>query len=282
MTNVSQYNGQFFRATSPVDNVLLLEMNRGPVNAFHDAFWEEMHATLDRVSMDADVRVIVLASALEKIFTAGLDLKATHIGKGQALDAARQAFDTYNHISRFQAAISALEKCRQPVICAINGIAVGLAIDIASACDIRLCAEDATMGILEVKVGLAADIGTLQRFPKIVGNGSMARELALTGRKFYAAEAKEIGFVSRVVPGGRKGVLDAAIKLAAEIAPNSPVAVVSTKHIMNHARDHGVDAGLAYQAAWNMGMLQTKDTQVAMKAQLAKTTPRFPNLDAKL
>jgi delta(3,5)-delta(2,4)-dienoyl-CoA isomerase len=282
MTDVSQYNGKFFRATSPVENVMLLEMNRGPVNAFHDAFWEELHETINRVSLDPEVRVIVFASAFEKIFTAGLDLKATTIGKAQRLDAARQAFWTHDHISRFQAAITSLEKCRQPVICAINGIAVGLAIDIASACDIRICTDDATMGILEVKVGLAADIGTLQRFPKIVGNGSKARELALTGRKFYAEEAKEIGFVSQVVSGGRKGVIDAAVKLAAEIAPNSPVAVVSTKHIMNHARDHGVDAGLAYQAAWNMGMLQTKDTQVAMKAQLAKTSPRFPSLDAKL
>lgn len=103
----------------------------------------------------------------------------------------------------------------------------------------------------EVKVGLAADIGTLQRLPKATGNGSLARELALTGRKFGPETAVQLGFVSRVVDGSRVQVIEEAVKLAKEIAENSPVAVYSTKHIMNHARDHGVQESLTYQAAWN-------------------------------
>lgn len=149
----------------------------------------------------------------------------------------------------FQAAISSLEKCRQPIIAALFGVSLGLAIDIASACDIRLAASNAIFGIMvsqssvlwppcafhlprctrtsskswqgwmkeeamlkwqEVDVGLAADIGTLQRLPKIIGNESKARELALTARKFGAEEAREMGCVSSVIKGGRKEVMGEA------------------------------------------------------------------------
>lgn len=181
-------------------------------------------------------------------------VKAASIAnKGQVVDVARKALQMQHHISvgistgnrkpaiagiswltlqDFQDAITSLERARQPVIAALYGHSLGLAVDIASACDIRLAAADVVLGIMvgdyfqcrrsppplctlicacshhqEVKVGLAADIGTLQRLPKIVGNGSKARELAMTGRKFGAAEAKEIGFVSDVIPGSRQEVI---------------------------------------------------------------------------
>jgi delta(3,5)-delta(2,4)-dienoyl-CoA isomerase len=89
----------------------------------------------------------------------------------------------------------------------------------------------------EVNVGLAADIGTLQRFPKVIANDSKARELALTGRRFDAEEARDIGFVSNVVQGGRTEVLEAALTMARHIASKSPVAVASTKHLMNRTSD---------------------------------------------
>ena len=127
------------------------------------------------------------------------------------LDPARKALALRQHLLEFQAAVSSLSACRQPIIVALHGISLGLAIDLASACDIRLAASNAVFGIQEVNVGLAADIGTLQRFPKIVGNDSMARELAMTGRKFDAAEAKEIGFISKVVSGGRGEVVGGSL-----------------------------------------------------------------------
>jgi len=118
---------------------------------------------------------------------------------------------------------------------------------------------------MEVNVGLAADIGSLQRFPKVVGSDSVARELALTGRIFDAAEAERIGFLSRVVTGGREEVEKEAVKMAALIASKSPIAVLGTKKVMNYSRDHSVQDGLDYTAAWNMGMLQSEDTALAFR-----------------
>ncbi|OCF33453.1 delta(3,5)-Delta(2,4)-dienoyl-CoA isomerase [Kwoniella heveanensis BCC8398] len=265
--------------------------------------WKELRAIVHAISSDPNVRAVVLSSALEKTFTAGLDLNAQIELKQPALDPARKALQLRDHVLDFQDAISSLEQCRQPIVCALFGTSVGLAVDIASACDVRLAADDTTFGILEVNVGLAADIGTLQRFPKIVGNESLARELALTGRKFDAKEALDIGFVSKVVPGGRKGVIDAAVETTKTIASKSPVAVISTKHLMNRriaclaeddgadgpsftlvtscgvrltdARDHSVEEGLRYTAIWNASMLQSTDTVAAMKGVMEKRAPKF-------
>ncbi|WWD18439.1 hypothetical protein CI109_102891 [Kwoniella shandongensis] len=277
--DVSRFKGKYHSASEPVQGVLLLEFNRPPVNAFHDDMWIELRAIVERISASPEARAVVLSSANEKTFTAGLDLTAqTTLNDTDHLDPARKAFKLREHILDFQGAISSLSHCRQPVIAALFGTAVGLAIDIASACDIRLAASNTVFGIFEVNVGLAADIGTLQRFPKIIGNDSKVRELALTGRKFLAGEAKEIGFLSEVVQGGRGEVIAAAVEIAKVIAEKSPVAVVGTKHLLNHSRDHTVDEGLEYTATWNMAMLQSTDTSTAMKAVLKKQTPKFPHL----
>ncbi|CAD6890851.1 unnamed protein product [Tilletia caries] len=127
-------------------------------------------------------------------------------------------------------------------------------------------------------IGLAADIGTLQRFPKTVGNDSLARELAYSARTFDAREALAIGFVSKVTEQGQTAVVAAALSLAKDIASKSPIAVQSTKAILLHARDHPVDAGLAFTAAWNAAMLQTEDIQIATQAVMAKQKPAFSKL----
>ncbi|CAN0275383.1 unnamed protein product, partial [Ectocarpus sp. 4 AP-2014] len=200
-----------------------------------------------------------------------------------------------------QESFTAVERCPQPVIAAIHGACVGGAVDLACACDIRLCSEDAGFCVAEVKVGLAADVGTLQRMPKIVGNESLCRELAYTGRTFGAAEASRMGFVSRVVaapeaataaaaaaataggkpragaasaasagvsPRGsqRAEVVAASILTASEIARQSPVAVFGTKRNLLYARDHSVDDGLEYAATWSGAALQAGDLSTAMRA----------------
>ncbi|WVQ82995.1 hypothetical protein IAT38_005133 [Cryptococcus sp. DSM 104549] len=279
--NPSQFNGKLHRASEPSSGVLLLEVDRPPVNAYNTALWQELHVIVDKISDCPDVRAVVLSSSNEKTFTAGLDLKQpSSVHVDDAYDPARKAMKTRDHLREFQAAITSLEKCRVPIIVTLFGPSVGLAIDIASACDIRVCTSTTQFGIFEVTVGLAADIGTLQRFPKIVGNGSKARELALTGRMFGAAEALEIGFVSKVVEGGRQQAIDAAVDIAKVIATKSPIAVIGTKHMLNYSRDHTVDEGLEYHAAWNMAMLQTSDMPRAMKAQLKKEIPSFPSWGA--
>ena len=169
------------------------------------------------------------------------------------------AVETENSVAEEADSGARSEKCEKPVIAATHAIAIGGAIDLISACDIRYAASDSIFSIKEVDVGLAADIGTLQRWPKIIGNDSMARELALTARNFDAKEAKEIGFLSKVVQGSHKEVVGElllfrficgsdplvfpdstaeAIKTAAEIATKSPVATRGTKALMVYSRDH--------------------------------------------
>ncbi|WWC88588.1 uncharacterized protein L201_003500 [Kwoniella dendrophila CBS 6074] len=269
------FSGQYHKATEASPGVLLLEFNRPPVNAFHDDMWKELRRIIDTISHTPEIRVIVLSSALQNVFTAGLDLNAQSELNSPSLDPARKAIQLRQHVLDFQDAITSLERCNQPVICALYGTSVGLAIDLACACDIRLASSNTTFGIFEVNVGLAADIGTLQRLPKITGNESKLKELALTGRKFNSLEAKEIGFISDIKQGGRSEVISAAIDMAKVIASKSPVAVIGTKHLINHARDHTIEEGLRYTAIWNASMLQSVDTSTAMKAVMAKQISKF-------
>lgn len=194
----------------------------------------------------------MLCSALDKLFTAGLDITDTgSLSGNEDLDVARRALILRQHILDFQKAISSIEECSKPVIGAAHGQSPGLAIDILSACDVRLCASNTVFSIKEVDVGLAADIGTLQRFPRIVGNGSIVRELALTARPFMAEEAMRIGFVSRVIQGSRAEVQKAAIEMATLIASKSPIAVIGTKHLLTVSRDMSIADGLRYTATYN-------------------------------
>ena len=134
-----------------------------------------------------------------------------------------------------------------------------------TACDIRYCASDSVFEIKEIDVGLAADVGTLQRLPKIVGNNSLVRELCFTGRRFFAEEAKQMGLVSAVFPS-QTDTIQAAISLAQLIASKSPVAVTGTKVNLNYSRDHTVDECLEFMRNWNMAMLQIDDMLECMAA----------------
>jgi Delta3,5-Delta2,4-dienoyl-CoA isomerase len=129
------------------------------------------------------------------------------------------------------------------VICVAHGFCYGLGIDIACATDIRICAQNTRFAVKEVDIGLAADIGTLSRLPKIVGNASWVKEVCLTARDFSVAEALEQGFVSRVFES-KADASEAALKLASSIASKSPVAVQGTKELLGYSRDHSVEEGL--------------------------------------
>jgi len=271
---------KLFKISSPSQGVLLVEMNRPPVNAFNENFWRELGSVFGSIAKDGNVRVVVLASALPKLFTAGLDLTESGVltRTNEIQDASRRAILLRDHILNFQGAISVIEKCPQPVIGAVHGVSFGLAIDILCACDIRYAASDTRFSIKEVDVGLAADIGTLARIGKIVGNHSAIREWALTAREFGPEEAKEFGFINRTVLGHRDEVVAAALETAKLIASKSPIAVVGTKHLLAHARDHTVQDNLEYTATWNQVMLQSGDTVQAMSAFAKKQAPVFQAL----
>ncbi|KAJ7856035.1 ClpP/crotonase-like domain-containing protein, partial [Mycena leptocephala] len=228
-------------------------------------FWAAYGALFDRIASEGrDVRAAVLSSAIPKLFTAGIDLadaaKITTGGlKGvSSLDGARSSLALLRDIKEFQHAIGAPERCPFPVIVAVHGLVLGLGVDIVSACDVRYAAESAQFSVKEVDIGLAADVGTLAYLPKIVGNHSLLREFAFSAALFSAADAARMGLLSRVVPGGRAEVVQAALKLAEVIAGKSPVAVSGTKRILLHSRDHSVADNLEYTAAWNAAALQTQ------------------------
>jgi delta(3,5)-delta(2,4)-dienoyl-CoA isomerase len=283
---MASLESKYIKISSPVPHVLLLELNRQPVNAFSTEFLKEYGCTFDALSRHPDdIRAVVLSSAFPNVFSAGIDFQGLmKLGAGDATDPARRAFVIRDDILDIQHAVAAPERCSIPVIAAVHGIVIGLGIDIISACDVRYAASDAKFSIKEVDVGLAADAGTLAYLQKITGNQSLARELAYTARAFSSDEAEKLGLVSRVVEGGRNAVVAAALQLAKDIASKSPVAVTGTKRLLLHARDHSVVENLQYTATWNSAALQATDLQQSVKAGMAKSkeSPKFLPLRPKL
>lgn len=246
----------------------------GKGNAMGPDFWRELPVAMAALDADPEVRVVVL-SGEGKHFSYGLDLMGMmgELGpliQGQQLAGGR--IELLALIERMQGAITSVERCRKPVVAAISGWCIGGAVDLITACDIRLCSDDARFSVREVKLAIVADVGTLQRLPRIVGEGN-ARELALTGRDIDAVEAERMGLVR--ICGDVQALADAATATATEIAKNSPLAVQGTKRVMNFCADHPTADGLAYVAAWNSAFLQSEDLAEAMMAFMERREPSF-------
>lgn len=242
-------------------------------NAMGPAFWDELPQLFAALDKDAAVRAIVLA-ADGPVWTAGLDL-IHMMPKLHAREPGRTAQQKHlrSLIQKLQDAISSVERTRQPVIAAVHGKCIGGGIDLITACDIRLCSADALFSVREVKVAIVADLGTLHRLPRIVGEGH-ARQLALTGEDIHAERALRIGLVNDVYDD-RLSLLAAAHELAARIARNSPLAVQGVKDVMNHGRDHSVADGLCYVAMHNLSFLLSDDLGEAVTAFAEKREPNF-------
>jgi enoyl-CoA hydratase len=172
-----------------------------------------------------------------------------------------------------QDTLTSLERCRKPVLAAIHGGCVGGGIDLITCADMRYCSSDAYFTIKEIDIGMTADVGTLQRLPKLIGEG-MARELAYTGRKFTAEEAREMRLVNRVYDS-REALYAGVQEIAANIAAKSPLSIRGTKEMITYARDHSVADGLNYIATWNAAMLMSNDLQEAMMANMSKRAAVF-------
>ncbi|CAH1266720.1 ECH1 [Branchiostoma lanceolatum] len=241
------------------------------------AYRREMVECFQAISAEPDVRAVVVSGA-GKIFTAGMDL-GDMMGSMliDGADTAMKALKKTTNIRQLQETFSVIEKCPKPVIAAVHSACVGGGVDLITACDIRLCTQDAWFQIKHVDIWLPADVGTLQRLPKVIGNDSLARELAFTGRRFKAEEAKQMGLVSGIYPD-REAVLEAALDLATAIASKSPIAVQVTKISMVHFRDHSVQEGLGHVALWNSTMLQSEGVAEGMQASMKKRKPEFSKL----
>ncbi|PYI18968.1 enoyl-CoA hydratase/isomerase family protein [Aspergillus violaceofuscus CBS 115571] len=278
------YTYEHFNITFPPDHeyVAHVEINRpSKLNAFIEAMWLELSQIFTRLSTDPTVRAIVLSGAGPKAFTAGLDVHAAAEGtlspESAQIDPARKATHLRRHIHDFQHCISAVEKCEKPVLVAMHGFALGLAIDLSVAADVRVCTEDVRFAVKEVDIGLAADIGTLSRLPKVVGSFGWVKEVSLTAREFGAAEALRVGFVTHVYKD-KGAAVAGALGLASRMAGKSPVAVQGTKELLNWSRDRRVEDGLRYTAVWNSAALQTKDVEAALLSGIQKRKPTFEKL----
>ena len=255
-------------------NIAHVQINRPEkVNAMNAAFWSEIVEIFQWIDETDAVRVVVLSGA-GKHFSAGIDLMllasvANEMGK----DVGRNARLLRRKTVHMQASFNAVDQCRKPVLAAIQGYCLGGAIDLIAACDMRYAAEDAQFSIKEIDMGMAADVGTLQRLPRIIGDG-MLRELAYTGRMVAADEARAIGLVNRVYSTGET-LLEGVMEIARVIAGKSPIAVAGTKQMISYMRDHRVDDGLEYVATWNAAMLQSDDLRLAMTAHMTKQKAEF-------
>ncbi|MGI4841296.1 MAG: crotonase/enoyl-CoA hydratase family protein [Janthinobacterium lividum] len=251
-----------------------VQINRAAkVNAMNADFWREIVEIFQWIDDTDAVRVVVLSGA-GKHFSAGIDLAllasvASELGK----DVGRNARLLRRKILQMQGSFNAVDQCRKPVLAAVQGYCIGGAIDLIAACDMRYCSEDAQFSIKEIDMGMAADVGTLQRLPRIIGDG-LLRELAYTGRTVEHEEALRIGLVNRTyenIEALHKGVF----AIAGQIAAKSPIAVAGTKRMISYMRDHRIDDGLEYIATWNAAMLQSHDLRVAMAASMSAQTPVF-------
>ena len=248
-------------------------------NAMGEAFWADLPVIVDELADDPEVRAIVLA-AKGPHFCVGLDLKTMGAvaGDGGGAGTGRSSKATgsaafLRNVKRLQASITAVADCPKPVIAAIHSWCIGGGVDLVSACDIRLASADAKFSIRETKIAIVADVGTLQRLPKILGAGHVA-ELAYTGKDITAERAREIGLVNDVYPDADTA-LKAAREMAAEIAANSPLAVQGTKAVLKACENRTVEEGLDYVAVWNAAFLQSNDLMEAMTAFVEKRDPHF-------
>ncbi|PYH48546.1 enoyl-CoA hydratase/isomerase family protein [Aspergillus saccharolyticus JOP 1030-1] len=284
MSQPDQY--KYFNITFPPEHehVAHVEINRpAKLNAFIEAMWLELSEIFTHLSTSPSVRAIVLSGAGPKAFTAGLDVHAASQGllspstTNDPQDPARKATHLRRHVLSFQSCISSLERCEKPIVVAMHGFALGLAVDISVTADVRVCAADTRFAVKEVDIGLAADIGTLSRLPKVVGTFGWVKEVCLTGRIFGAEEALRVGFVSRVWED-KEAAVRGALELAGVMAGKSPVAVQGTKELLNWSRDRRVEDGLRYTAVWNSAALQTKDVEAALLSGIQKRKPTFEKL----
>jgi len=265
-----------------VGKVAHLRLNRpDDYNSMTREFWQELPEAVRAIDDAGAARAIVVSST-GKHFSAGMDLAVFTSGGGDAIGGAeggskevgRQRSRFFQTVLKLQDSFSALEQVRMPVLAAIQGGCIGGAVDMVSACDLRYATEDAFFCVQEINIGMTADVGTLQRLPKIIPDG-IARELAYRGNRMPAARAREVGLVNEVF-ATHDELIAGVLAIAEEIASKSPLAIWGTKEMITYTRDHSVDDSLRHMAAWQSGMFQPADM---IETFVAKGEGRAPGFD---
>jgi len=289
----ARYEFETITVTSPAKHVLLVELNRPEIyNALSQELGRELGECFNRIHDDRECRAVVVAGK-GKHFCAGLDLidlmkLIEQVSKPadssadlllQANDIGRKAKFLNGLISKFQNYFSSIETCAKPVVAAVHGSCVGAGFSLLAACDIRYAAADTVFHMRESEVGITPDLGSLQRIPKSIGNHSLFKEMIFSGKKFSAAQAEKMGFLSQTFADAET-TKSAAIELAKTISSKSPIAVQGSKVCFRYSRDHTVYDGLRFMANWNMTMYQSEDLIKGIRAVADKSNdpPDFGNL----
>ncbi len=246
-------------------------------NALHLSAWEELQAIFEEIDKTPEARVAIL-SGEGKHFCSGIDLELL-MSVGSSVDSikcdGRRSEKIKVLINSLQDSITAIEKCRKPVLAAIHKGCIGGAVDIIAACDMRYCTQDAYFTIKEIDMGMVADLGTLQRLPKIISPGLVA-EMAYTGRNVGADEAAASGLVNKLY-SNKEEMMKGVEEFTKQITAKSPLSIRGTKEQLLYARDHSVDDGLKYMQIWNAAFLLSDDLKEAFRSSLEKRPPKFEN-----
>ena len=243
-------------------------------NALDAKSWEELQLIFEQINDDDSVRVVIISGGDSKHFCAGIDLSLLmSVTQNTISCEGKRREKLRKQIIEFQSPINAIENCIKPVLVAIHGGCIGAGVDLICAADMRYCTNDTYFTIKEIDMGMVADLGTLQRLPKLI-NPSVARELAFTGRAVAGIEAQQIGLVNKAFESREE--LDKYVwEIATQIASKSPVAIRGTKHILNYSLEHSTRDSLEYMATWNAAMLLSNDLQEAFLAQMQKRSAKF-------
>ena len=252
-------------------------------NSMIPEFWDELPEIIWDIDHNNRARVIVISSTGPH-FSAGLDLNAFVTGPRpsaddpEALKRAKRLYGVnfYQNILRMQKTFNCLEECRIPVLAAIQGGVIGGGVDFVAACDLRYATENAFFTIYETVIGMTADAGTFPRLVKLIPEG-VVRELAYTGRRMYADEAKAVGFVNKVF-ADQSAMIEEVMRIARDIASKAPLAVYGCKRMINYSRDHNTTDSLDYIGIWNASMLQPEEMVEAIMANNEKRPGNFVDL----
>jgi enoyl-CoA hydratase len=259
------------------DQIAVIQFSRpDELNTMNRAFWTELPSALKEIDDTAAARVVVISST-GKHFTAGMDLSVfSDPGSIQTGEAGRARERLRDMLFDLQDTFNMIERIRMPVLAAVQGGCIGGGIDMISACDMRYCTADAFFCIQEINIGMTADVGTLQRLPHLIPSGIM-RELAYTGRKLPADEAKEIGLVNKVYET-TEAMVKGVMRIAEQIASRSPLAIYGSKETLNYTRDHTVQDSLNFIATWQSGMFHLQDMMECFVARNEDRDPVFEDL----